>query len=117
MKLSPQMLAPFVKEIIGPLMAHIEQEKDGYDLADWVISGRGKQAYLFIRNQGADTLMQAFRLSEFWQATTTHPGLVAFEPQLEEFVTQFCEWPPPEEDEDDEEEEGDDEPEDLTEDK
>jgi hypothetical protein len=93
-KIPAEMMAPFVKEIIGPLTQHLQREdKDGWDLAQWVIDGRGMTAYLFVKNQGADTIMQAFRLSEFW------PELSGIEPQLKEFVEQFCTWPPPDDDE------------------
>src|SRR5581483_9004667 len=91
--------------VMQPLMQHIQNpDKDGWDLAQWLIDGRGKAAYDFIRNQGEETIMQAFRLSQFW------PDLAGIEPQLKNFIHQFCTWPPPpdEELEGDEEEDDDD---------
>lgn len=90
MKLTPQQLAPFVGEIMQPLMNHIQnREKDGWDLAEFVMDWKGKDAYHFIQNQGEDVLMEAFRLSPFWSE------LAPIEPQLKEYIHQFCTWPPP----------------------
>lgn len=107
MKLTAQQLSSMIgPQLISPVMIHLtDRDKDGYDLADWVIAGKGQDAFEFLRNHGPEVIIESFRLSPFWapQGNGT-PGLGSMEPQLRELVNEFCSWPPPDEDEHEEDE-------------
>lgn len=58
----------FIASIMGPLLNHLndtnpntEERKNGYDFADWFISGNGRVMYDTIKTVGVDTLMGAFQ--------------------------------------------------------
>lgn len=105
-KLTAQQLAQMIgPQLISPLMLHLsDPEKDGYDLAQWVIDGKGQEAYEFVRDHGVDLMMESFKLSPAWPPDnrTGFPGLSSMETRLREVLTEFCAWPPPEDQEDEE---------------
>lgn len=88
-----------IPQFIEPLMLHLtDKEKDGYDLAEHVINGKGKFAYDSVKAFGVDFIMQAFTFTPYWQGQQPGvPGLSAMEPQLRELIEEFCSWPPPDE--------------------
>lgn len=58
----------FIASIMNPLLNHLndtnpntEERKNGYDFADWFISGNGRVMYDTIKTVGVDTLMGAFQ--------------------------------------------------------
>lgn len=119
MQITAQQMAPFVGQILEPLINHINhvdsegrRDRDGWDLRQWFIDGRGMGPYQMLVSAGPETIMQAFRLSPFWKPNVeqSFPGLCSMEVPLKEFIEQFCTEPPP-----DDEGEGDDgeEPENL----
>lgn len=112
MKLPPEVLAQFVGLIIEPLVNMLNQpDANGFQLREVVITFKGQMQYDLIRDQGADTLMQALRLSPFWKpfqmpGYPPHPGFAFFEAKLDQFIQDFCS-DPPDEDEDEDSDEGD----------
>jgi len=48
-----------VEAIQGPLVKHIEEDRDGHEFADWFINGHGKIMYGQLRQLGKDQIVQA----------------------------------------------------------
>lgn len=110
MTFTPQQLADFLPQIIGPVCNIMDQQKDGYDLAEWFRTQFGSMYFDVLRNQGKEKIFAAIQMSQYWGPFIVngrqHSGFAVLEPQLKNMIEEFCNWPPP----DDESEEDDDDP-------
>lgn len=109
MKFTPEQLAPLVGMIAEPMQNLMNSpDCDGTRLAEWMIVQKGQMQYDLVANQGPEILMQAIRLSPFWQSFQLqgypqHPGFAHFEPQLKTLLEDFCDPPDDEESPDNDE--------------
>lgn len=81
----------FIQSITQPLLNHLndtnpdtDERKNGYDFADWFISGNGRVMYDTIKGVGTETLMGAFQsYTPLWQQ------IGGIEAKVKQFVEEF----------------------------